>query len=143
MLFFDDRDCDRLRGNPTVKRPAVLISELAKAAGLSKDGIRHYEEVGLISSSARRAGSRVYRDYDPSALKTIENVRQAQRLGLSLKEIRDLLAIHGSRDFSREETIDFLRARLAIVQEQQSALREVERFIRDKLKRYEAGNNCD
>jgi DNA-binding transcriptional MerR regulator len=121
----------------------LLISELAKAAGLSKDGIRHYEEVGLISSSARRAGSRVYRDYDPSALKTIENVRQAQRLGLSLKEIRDLLAIHGSRYFSREETIHFLRARLAIVQEQQSALREVERFIRDKLKRYEAGNNCD
>ncbi len=114
----------------------MLISELAKAAGLSKDGIRHYEEIGLIASSARRAGSRVYRDYDPSALKTIENIRQAQRLGLSLKEIRELLAVHGSRELSREETVDFLRTRLAVVREQQSALREVERFIRDKLKRY-------
>lgn len=121
----------------------MLISELAKAAGLSKDGIRHYEEIGLISSSARRAGSRVYRDYDPAALKTIENVRQAQRLGLSLKEIRELLAVHGSRDFSREGTIEFLRSRLSVVQEQQDALRKVERFIRDKLKRYEAGDHCE
>ncbi len=121
----------------------MLISELAKAAGLSKDGVRHYEEIGLISSSALRAGSRVYRDYDPAALKTIENVRQAQRLGLSLKEIRDLLAVHGSRDFSREETIEFLRARLVIVKEQQKSLRKVERFVRGKLKRYEAGVHCD
>ncbi|WP_210253203.1 MerR family transcriptional regulator [Beijerinckia sp. L45] len=40
----------------------MLINDVARMAGMSKDGIRHYEEMGLISSSARQAGSRVYRD---------------------------------------------------------------------------------
>jgi DNA-binding transcriptional MerR regulator len=114
----------------------VLINQLAKAAGLSKDGIRHYEEIGLITSNPRRAGSRVYRDYDPSALKTIEHVRQAQRLGLTLKEIYDLLKIYGSKPPSRKQTVAFLEKRLAAVLAQQNALREVEGFIREKLEHY-------
>jgi MerR family transcriptional regulator, copper efflux regulator len=114
----------------------VLINQLAKVAGLSKDGIRHYEEIGLITSSPRRAGSRVYRDYDPSALKIIEHVRQAQRLGLTLREIRDLLETYGAQPPSKKQTIAFLEERLVAVLEQRNSLRDVERFIRKKLKCY-------
>jgi MerR family transcriptional regulator, copper efflux regulator len=114
----------------------VLINQLATAAGLSKDGIRHYEDVGLITSIPRKAGSRVYRDYDPSALKTIEQVRQAQRLGLTLKEISDLLKIYRAKPPSRKQTVAFLEKRLLAVLERQTALREVEQFIREKLERY-------
>jgi hypothetical protein len=39
----------------------VLINEIAKMAGLSKDGICHYEELGLITSVPRRVGSKTYR----------------------------------------------------------------------------------
>lgn len=69
----------------------MLIHEIARMAGMSKDGIRHYEEMGLIASSPRQAGSRTYRDYDASVLRTIEHVRQAQRLGFSLAEIGPIL----------------------------------------------------
>lgn len=114
----------------------MLINELAHAARLSKDGIRHYEQMGLIASSPRRAGSRTYRDYDQSVLKTIEQIRQAQRLGFTLKEIRDLLKVYGSKDLSRQQTIDLLEARLVVIHERQNSLREVEQFIRDKLNLY-------
>ncbi len=56
--------------------------------------------MGLITSKPRQAGSRVYRDYDPAVLETIELVRQAQRLGLSLKEIGPLLKTHASAPLS-------------------------------------------
>ena len=69
----------------------MLINEVAKISGMSKDGIRHYEELGLIKSVPRTAGSRTYRDYDASVVETIEKVRGAQRLGFSLKEIGALL----------------------------------------------------
>ncbi|TAM50553.1 MAG: MerR family transcriptional regulator [Paraburkholderia sp.] len=49
----------------------MLISKLATLSGLSKDGIRHYEELGLIRSTARQAGSRTYREYDTDALAAI------------------------------------------------------------------------
>ena len=32
----------------------MLIGELAKVSGLSKDGIRHYEAMGLIASAPRQ-----------------------------------------------------------------------------------------
>ena len=116
----------------------MLISEVARIAGMSKDGVRHYEELGLIASSPRQAGSRTYRDYDPAVLETIERVHQAQRLGFSLKEIVPLLKAYGASKLGPEETVDFLEQRLIAIQEKQAALREVETFIRQKLHRYRA-----
>lgn len=116
----------------------MLISEIAQLAGLSKDGIRHYEELGLITSAPRSAGSRTYRDYDASVLDTIEQVRNAQRLGFSLKEIAPLLKAYRDAPPSAEQTVAFLEARLVIIQEKIAALREVETFIGEKLTRYRA-----
>lgn len=114
----------------------MLISEIAKIAGLSKDGIRHYEDMGLIASTPRKAGSRIYRDYDPSVLDTIEKVRGAQRLGFSLKEIGPLLKTYAEGPPSKEQAIELLEARLVVVREKMAALREVEEFICRKLERY-------
>jgi DNA-binding transcriptional MerR regulator len=115
---------------------SMLINEIARIAGMSKDGIRHYEEMGLITSSARQAGSRIYRDYDVAVLETIEQVRQAQRLGFSLKEIGPLLKAHGSGGITLEETVSFLEDRLTVIHEKQTELCEVEDFISKKLERY-------
>lgn len=116
----------------------MLINEVARLAGMSKDGIRHYEEMGLISSSPRQAGSRVYRDYDASVLGTIEHVRQAQRLGFSLAEIGPLLQVYRSAAPTPEQTIEFLEARLNVIRGKLEELREVEAFIETKLARYRA-----
>jgi DNA-binding transcriptional MerR regulator len=114
----------------------MLINEIARIAGMSKDGIRHYEEMGLISSSARQAGSRVYRDYDPAVLEIIEQVRQAQNLGFSLKEIQPLLKAYGSATLTAEQTVDFLEQRLSVIRTKQEELRQIEAFICSKLDRY-------
>lgn len=116
----------------------MLIGEIAKITGLSKDGIRHYEAMGLIASSPRKAGSKIYRDYDPAVLDTIEKVRGAQRLGFSLKEIGPLLKTYGDTPPSTEQTVALLEERLAVVREKLAALRDVEDFICRKLEGYRA-----
>lgn len=118
----------------------MLINEVARIAEMSKDGIRHYEEMGLISSSPVRAGSRVYRDYDPAVLKTIEQIRQAQQLGLSLKEIGPLLEMHGNRSLSAEETVAFLEERRRIIRQKIAELRKIELFIETKIDNYLSGS---
>ena len=114
----------------------MLINEVAKISGMSKDGIRHYEELGLIKSAPRTAGSRTYRDYGASVVETIEKVRGAQRLGFSLKEIGALLKSYAENPPSTPETVKFLEARLVIIREKIASLREVEDFICRKLERY-------
>ena len=117
----------------------MLIGELAKVSGLSKDGIRHYEDLGLITSARKRAGTRWYNDYGADALDIIDKVRQAQRLGFALKDIGPLLRAHAESPFSQEETTAFLDARLAQVREKIAELRDIETFIVAKLGRYRTG----
>lgn len=118
----------------------MLINEIAKLAGLSKDGIRHYEEMGLITSAPRQAGSKIYREYDASALDTIEMIRGAQRLGFSLKEIGPLLKAYKKSRPSKEQAVKFLEARLVVIREKIAALREVEDYICGKLRTHQEGS---
>lgn len=111
----------------------MLIGELAKVSGLSKDGIRHYEAMGLITSARKQAGSRWYNDYGSDALDTIDKVRQAQRLGFALKDIGPLMKAHAEAPFPEAEIVAFLEARLAQVREKIADLRDIETFIVKKL----------
>ncbi|MFQ5796489.1 MAG: MerR family transcriptional regulator [Candidatus Bipolaricaulia bacterium] len=70
---------------------SLYIGELAKRVDLNPKTIRYYEEVGLLPRAKRTAsGYRVYRPEDAERLKFI---RKAQRLGLSLGEIREIIEI--------------------------------------------------
>jgi MerR family copper efflux transcriptional regulator len=115
----------------------MLVGEIAKRTGLSKDGVRHYEQLGLISSTPLEAGSKVYRDYDPSVLDTIEQIKGAQHfLRLPLKEIGPLLKALADSPPTKEQTIEYLKARVVIIREQMASLREVEDFLSRKIERY-------
>ena len=72
------------------KLPDVLtIGEVVKRSGVPHTALRFYEERGLISSE-RTTGNQ--RKYARAVLRRLAFVRTAQRVGLSLEEIRDALA---------------------------------------------------
>lgn len=68
----------------------MRIGELAEKAGVPTKTIRYYEEVGLLHEPARMPSG--YRDYDRPALARLRFIRAAQSVGLSLGEIREILA---------------------------------------------------
>lgn len=73
--------------------PAALmqIGEVATRSGLSVRTIRHWEEIGLISPTARSAGGfRLYSDQD---LARIRLLRFMKPLDLTLEQMRQLLAL--------------------------------------------------
>lgn len=115
----------------------MLIGELAQRTGLSKDGIRHYEKLGILHATLQKAGSRWYRDYDEHSVERIKQVNQAQRLGLTLKEIAPLLETYNTREVTTAETIAFLEGRLRVIQDKIKALQQVEDFIHTKLRAYQ------
>ncbi|PTA42534.1 transcriptional regulator [Micromonospora sp. RP3T] len=67
----------------------LTVGEVAREAGASGSAIRFYERQGLIAAS-RTSGNQ--RRFGPDAACRVRVARVAQRIGLSVGEIRDLLA---------------------------------------------------
>ncbi|MGH9457814.1 MAG: MerR family DNA-binding protein [Thermoanaerobaculia bacterium] len=67
----------------------MTISELAAAAGVGVETVRFYERKRLIERPARPA--RGFRRYDEQTARRIRFIRQAQELGFTLAEVRQLL----------------------------------------------------
>lgn len=68
---------------------ALTIGEVSRRSGVPHTALRFYEERGLITSE-RTAGNQ--RKYPRTVLRRLAFVRTAQRVGLSLEEIRDALS---------------------------------------------------
>ena len=68
------------------------IGEVARRADLRPSAIRYYESIGLLPPPERVAG---HRRYTPDTLRTLSVIATAQRAGLSLDEIRELLGSNG------------------------------------------------
>ncbi|MFG2289407.1 MerR family transcriptional regulator [Streptomyces sp. NPDC048595] len=62
----------------------MRIGELAAQTGTTRDTIRFYEKVGLITGRRLPNG---YRDFPPETVAWLHYVRTAQSLGFSLAEI--------------------------------------------------------
>jgi MerR family transcriptional regulator, copper efflux regulator len=69
----------------------MLIGELSKETGVSKDTIRFYEKLGLITGSDRQAGTKIYKEYGSEALERLSMIDRGKGLGFTLSEIKQLI----------------------------------------------------
>lgn len=74
----------------------MRIGQIADAAGVRVSLIRYYEAIGLLPEADRVSGQR---RYDQSVLRRLAVIDVAQRAGLSLDEIKDLVD-HGNDPMS-------------------------------------------
>jgi MerR family transcriptional regulator, copper efflux regulator len=71
------------------------IGGVAKKIGLTPDAIRFYERAALLPRPSRTAGG--FRQYVDTDVETLRFIRQAQGLGFTLREVRELIALRSSR----------------------------------------------
>ena len=69
--------------------------ELAERAGVNVQTLRYYERRGLLATPSRRPSGQ--REYPPDAVDLLRAIKAAQRLGFTLTEIDELLAISQHR----------------------------------------------
>jgi DNA-binding transcriptional MerR regulator len=68
----------------------LRISELAERTGVPATTLRYYEDAGLLSAERTRSGYRMYGD---DAVERLEFISSGKLLGLSLDDIRELVAL--------------------------------------------------
>ena len=114
----------------------MLIGELARAAGMTVEGVRFYERSGLLPPAGRSGSG--YRLYGPDALERVAFIRQAQAIGLSLDEIRRVLALSQAGVRPCKEVEAFMRGKVAEIDRRLHELRALKRRLTDTLVRWEA-----
>jgi DNA-binding transcriptional MerR regulator len=87
----------------------MLIGELAATVGVPARTIRFYEDRGILPEPDRTTAG--YREYDTADVSRLRFVRAAQDAGLSLAEIRSILAIRSEGEAPCRHTMELLEAK--------------------------------
>jgi MerR family copper efflux transcriptional regulator len=89
----------------------MRIGELAEQADVSTKAIRYYEQIGILAPPARTSSG--YRAYDEAAIGRLGFVRGAQAVGLTLGEIRQIIAFRDNGQAPCAHVTDLLRRHAA------------------------------
>ena len=91
------------------------IGELAARSGMTPDTLRYYERLCLLPRAHRTSGG--FRLYTEQTLDRLRFIKQAQALGLTLQEVRDLVSYRTSGGLRRCRAVrDMLRAKMADIE---------------------------
>ena len=115
---------------------SLSVSHLGAEVGLSAATVRYYEHLGLLPAPERTAAG--YRQYPNEAVERLRFIKSAQRLGLRLGEIAELLIIcdQGLCPCGHSEAL--LRERMAEIDAQVAELQAVRAELARVVERYPA-----
>jgi DNA-binding transcriptional MerR regulator len=99
----------------------MLIGALADATGVPAKTLRYWEAEGLLRKPARTAGG--YRDYPDGTIGLVAFIRHAQTAGLTLRQIRQVIAIRDDGQAPCRHAADLVRESLEDIE---TRLRELE-----------------
>ncbi|MCA1601042.1 MAG: heavy metal-responsive transcriptional regulator [Acidobacteria bacterium] len=114
------------------------IGEVAASVGVSIDTVRYYERRRLLPHASRTRGG--YRVFNAEVVERIRFIKQAQDIGLSLKEVGELLSNGGGANECRRVR-DLLRTKLIELDERLKMLREFRRTLAHYLDECESELN--
>ncbi len=122
----------------------MRIGELADRVGVTAKTIRFYESIGLVPDPPRTPSG--YRDYEEADVDRITFIRTAQRLGLSLDQIGEIIGLRDRGEQPCGYVAEVLRRQVSELDARIGEMRK----LRDELRTLEAaasaspspGNYC-
>lgn len=111
----------------------LLIGELATRANTTKDTVRHYDQLGLLKSRKRQAGSRLYTEFHPQCIERIELIKSAQAIGFTLTEIKNSLNDYYDGNMGLDEQLAVTRQKLEQVKKQQANINLMVKLLTERI----------
>ena len=102
--------------------------DLARAAGVSTDTLRHYEQLGILKKPPRTEGG--YRSYPPEALDRVHLIRNALASGFTLRGLTTILRVRDAGGAPCQQVAELAREKVRQLEIQITQLAR----LRDSLK---------
>jgi len=103
---------------------SLTIGQVAKETQVSLDTIRLYERYGLIKEPQRAANG--YRQYSEEVIDCLKFISRTKNMGFTLKEIKELLAIHQTSHQTCGDVKQRTQEKLKQVRRKMDELRQLE-----------------
>lgn len=111
----------------------LLIGALATKAQTTKDTVRHYDQLGLLKSRKRQAGSRLYTEFHPECIERIELIKSAQAIGFTLTEIRESLNDYYDGQLDIDLQLMLTQQKLAQIKKQQANISLMVQLLSERI----------
>ncbi|WP_339827256.1 helix-turn-helix domain-containing protein [uncultured Parasphingorhabdus sp.] len=122
-------------------QPSVKRGKLAKIAGCNIETIRYYENIELLRAVDRTSsGHRVYSFEDQARLRFILRARE---LGFSIAELRELLSLVDSHEYTCGEVLAVTNDHITNIQQKISDLKRLEKTLLDMAQECDGGEVPD
>ncbi len=101
----------------------MLIGEVERTIGISRDTVRYYEREGLIAGPPRLENN--YKEYSVETVERLRFIRQVQELGFTLAEIRQLLSLADSGSIDCAAVAPHVKAKIEDIDAKIAALSDL------------------
>jgi DNA-binding transcriptional MerR regulator len=106
----------------------MRIGAVAEQAGISTKTIRYYESIGVLPEPERTASG--YRDYSSVTAERLRFIRSAQAVGLTLGEIREILAYRDRGETPCAHVHELIRRRAGQIDQEIAHLEAMRKELR-------------
>jgi MerR family mercuric resistance operon transcriptional regulator len=106
----------------------LTIGELAKQGKVNLETIRYYEQQGLIPKPPRLQSG--YRSFPVESVNRLRFIKQAQDLGFSLKEVKELLDLQIDPHSTGADVRKRAEAKLADIEAKMKTLSRIKKALK-------------
>ncbi len=96
----------------------MLIGEVAKQTGFSKDTIRYYEKIGLLEKADQNREENNYRIYSHAVILKLQMIKKVKTLGFTLNEIKDFFLLEKHDLFNCKSLESVIQGKIKNIEKQ-------------------------
>ena len=119
------------------KKCELSRGAIARQTGVNAETIRYYEKINLMPAPPRSEGG--HRIYDQAHLRRLSFIRHCRELGFTLDEVRGLLDLVDTGDYTCAEVRERTILHLGDVQQKIANLRNMEKVLKEMVAGCEGG----
>ena len=118
----------------------MLISEFSRRTGLARETVRYYARMGLLQPQETQKGGRhPYLMFTERDLHAADAIRVGQALGMSLREIAELMEERRKGHLELDQRVALTRSQLARLEAKSVELEHLKSYVRAKIAWQESG----
>ena len=111
----------------------MRIGLIASKTMVSRDTVRLYEKLGLLTNITRPNEYNNYKDYGEENIYRIGMIKEMQRIGLKLKECKGIIEALVNDEMNFEDRKKFIQSRIKQTNEHIKSLQQIKKFLQEHL----------